>query len=298
MAGSTASLLMLSSAALLCAQSYTYDVSGRLTGIRYNSGSSIQYTYDKAGNLVRRVAGASGGPVLSAAGVVNAASFKGGAVAAGEIVTLFGTGIGPSVLAGLSIGRPGFLDTLVAQTAVSFDGVRAPLVYVSAGQSSAIVPYSVAGKATTQITVEYQGARSAAITIPVSAAAPALFSSNSSGTGPGAILNQDGGVNSPSNPADKGSVVVLFGTGEGQTDPSGTDGALALSVFPKPVLPASVAVAGRTVELLYFGAAPSLVAGVFQANIRIPSDAASGNLPVIVTVGNTTSPAGITVSVR
>ena len=59
-------------------------------------------------------------------------------------------------------------------------------------------------------------------------AAPALFSANSSGKGNGAILNQDNTPNSPANPAEKGSVVVLFGTGEGQTNPRGVDGRIAM----------------------------------------------------------------------
>jgi uncharacterized protein (TIGR03437 family) len=91
-------------------------------------------------------------------------------------------------------------------------------------------------------------------------------------------LNEDGPVNSTSNPAAKGSIVVLYGTGEGQTSPTGVDGRLALNVFPKPVLPVSVRIGGRVAEVLYFGAAPGLVAGVSQANVRIPADVSTGKL--------------------
>lgn len=191
--------------------------------------------------------------------------------APGEIVTLFGTGIGPAVLVGVRLTPAGFFDNSLADTRVLFDGVAAPLVYVSERQTSAIVPYAVAGKASTQIQVEYQGRQSPPVTLPVAASAPALFSLNA-GRGGGAILNQDSTVNTAANPAEKGSIVVLYGTGEGQTDPAGVDGKLASGTFPKPVLPVSVTIGGQAADILYYGAAPGLVAGVMQVNARIPYD--------------------------
>jgi uncharacterized protein (TIGR03437 family) len=281
---------------------YTYDEAGRLTRAQYSSGKTIQYTYDKAGNLLRRLvtgpAQPGPTPTATAAGVVNAASFLGGPVAPGEIVTIFGTGIGPATLAGVRLTRAGTFDNFVADTQVLFDEVASPLVYVSAGQTSAIVPYGVAGKSSTQMVIEYQGRRSGAVTLPVAAVAPALFSLNASGKGGGAILNEDSSVNTEANAAAKGSIVVLFGTGEGQTDPPGTDGKLAAGVFPKPVAPVSVRIGGQAVEILYAGAAPGLVAGVIQVNARVPAGVASGNIPVVMTVGSASSQADLTVAVR
>jgi len=287
--------------ALAQTTNYTYDEAGRLVRAVYPNGKSIAYSYDKAGNLLRRLvttATAGAAPVATAAGVVNAASFVGGAVAAGEIVTLFGTGIGPGTLAGLGLTPAGFLDTYIGETTVYFDSVPAPVVYASAGQTSVIVPYSVAGRASTQMVVEYQGRRSAAVAVPVAAAAPALFSFNSSGKGGGAFLNQDSSVNTPENPADKGSVVVLYGTGEGQTDPPGVDGRIAAAVFPKPLATIGVRIGGIAAEILYAGAAPGLVAGVLQVNARIPAEAPSGNVPVVLSAGAATSQPDITVAVR
>ena len=280
---------------------YTYDEAGRLVRVTYGSGKTIFYTYDKAGSLLRSLVTtvqAGPAPAVPAAGVVNAASFLGGPVAPGELVTLFGTGLGPSTLVGLSLTRPGFVDAFLADTLVYFDDVPAPLIYVSSGQTSVIVPYTVAGRSTTQMVVEFQGRRSSAVTLPVAPAAPALFSFNASGKGGGAILNQDSSINTPSNPAEKGSIVVLFGTGEGQTDPPGVDGKLAAGVFPKPVLPVAVRIGGLTAEVLYAGAAPGLVAGVFQVNARVPAEAPSGNVPVVVTVGGVSSQAELTVAVQ
>jgi uncharacterized protein (TIGR03437 family) len=125
----------------------------------------------------------------------------------------------------------------------------------------------------------------------VSKASPALFTANSTGSGQGAILNEDGSVNSTSNPAPAGSIVVLFGTGEGQTNPPGLDGLISSSTFPKPLLAVGVRIGGVDADVLYAGAAPSLVAGVVQVNARIP-EAVSGSsvVPVQISVGGVQSP--------
>lgn len=95
-------------------------------------------------------------------------------------------------------------------TRVLFDGVPAPMIYASAGQTSAIVPHSVHGKANTKLEVERFGVRSNAVIMQVTAASPALFTLNSAGFGPGVIVNQDGSVNVEANAAEPNSVVILY----------------------------------------------------------------------------------------
>ena len=231
-------------------------------------------------------------------GVASAASYAAGAVAPGEIVVLGGTSIGPSALTTLVLNSGNTVSNTLAGTRVFFDNTPAPMIYASGAQSSAVVPYDVAGKTTTQITVEYQGQRSAPLTMPVVAAKPALFSANGSGTGPGAILNEDSSLNSAANASPRGRVIVIYLTGTGQTDPIGTDGLLALTNFPKPRAPITVTIGGRPADVLYAGAAPGLVAGVTQINAKVPEDAATGNPEVIVTAGTARSQSGLTVAVR
>lgn len=236
---------------------------------------------------------------ISVAGIASAASYAGGGVAPGEIVILAGTGLGPATLTTAALNAQGEIARTLAGTRILFDDVPAPLIYVSATQSSAVVPYSVAGKQSVRLVVEQGADRSPVINVPVLAAKPALFSADSSGRGPGAILNQDTSFNSAANPAAKGSVIVLFGTGEGQTDPPGADGRVATSVFPKPALPVAVTIGNtRVTQLNYAGAAPGLVSGVFQINVVIPPETPSGNVPVTVTIGSFTSQSGLTVAVR
>jgi len=241
---------------------------------------------------------AVGGGQISAAGVVSAASYQGGGVAPGEIVTLFGSGIGPASLVGLQL-TGGRVSTQVEQTRILFDGVAAPIIYVSAGQVSCVVPYSVSGKSNVAIAVEFQGRNSNSVSVPVQAARPAIFTANSSGTGPGAILNQNGSVNTAANPADRNSVVVLYATGEGQTNPGGVDGQVANTVFPKPLGNVTATIGGVGAEVIYAGAAPGLVAGVFQVNLRVPAGTPPGQaVPVQLRVGGVFSRTGVTLAVQ
>jgi uncharacterized protein (TIGR03437 family) len=169
-------------------------------------------------------------------GVVNAATFQAGAgVAPGEIVTLFGTRLGPTILQGAQLSADGTaLATSLAGTQALFDGRPAPLVYAVSGQVTAIVPYDVAGHASTDVVASYNGQTSQQVTLPVVETAPGLFTTNSSGSGQAAMLNQDGSVNSAQFAAPRGSIVSFYGTGEGQTSPPGADGKIALSVGPIP----------------------------------------------------------------
>ena len=245
-------------------------------------------------SILRRAVGGQ----ISAAGVVSAASYQGGGVVPGEIVTLFGSGIGPVALAGLQL-TGGRVSTQVAQTQILFDGVAAPIIYVSAGQVSCVVPYSVSGKSNVTIAVEFQGRNSNSVSVPVQSARPAIFTANSSGTGPGAILNQNGSVNTGANPADRNSIVVLYATGEGQTNPGGVDGQVANTVFPKPLGVVTATIGGANAEVLYAGAAPGLVAGVFQVNVRIPASTVPGAaVPIQLRVGGAVSRTGVSVAVR
>jgi uncharacterized protein (TIGR03437 family) len=231
-------------------------------------------------------------------GVTNAASY-GAAIAPGQMVDVWGTGMGPATLAGLALDSNGMVSTSVAGVSVLFDGIPAPLVYVSAKQCAAVVPYFGAYGPTTHVQVEYQGVRSGPLTVPVSATAPGLFTANASGAGQGSILNQDNTVNSVENPASRGSVVVLWGTGEGRTDPPGVDGRLAENVLPAPLAGVTVEIGGLPATVQYAGAAPGMMPGVLQINAQMSPNVQAGNaVPVAITIGGVTSQAGVTLAVE
>ena len=175
--------------------------------------------------------GGTTGSRLEPAGVMSGGSLTSGPVAPGEIVTLIGAGIGPAVAA-----QPASSPTsvLLGGTSVLFDGNPAPLLYAGPNQINAIIPYGVSGQDVTQMLVMGSGQLIVGFPLPVAPSAPGIFTVDASGVGPGAILNQDSTVNSPSNPANRGSAVALFATGAGQTDPPGVDGQVAGGPYRTP----------------------------------------------------------------
>lgn len=246
------------------------------------------------------VTGSFGSPQqISAGGLVNAANFLyGGGVAPGSIVTVFGVQIGPEILEGLQLTGDR-VSTVLSGYRVTFDSIEAPLVYAARNQISAVVPFGVAGRNSVVLRVSGPGFMSGARSVPVIASNPALFTANSSGRGPAAALNQNGSVNTAANPAAKGSVVVLYGTGGGVLSPAPADGQLIGSAnLPRTVLPVRARVGGQDAKVLYAGGAPGLVAGVLQVNVELPPNTPAGTVPVSLGIGDAGSVSNVTVFVQ
>ncbi|MCX6627462.1 MAG: hypothetical protein NTW28_07520, partial [Candidatus Solibacter sp.] len=179
-----------------------------------------------------------------------------------------------------------------------FNGIRAPTLYAGRGQVNAIVPFSldVGPPATLEVRGDVQP--TASLPLPTASVSPAVFTQGGTGIGPGAILNEDYSVNSFLNPAAAGSTVMVFGTGFGSLDPPATDNQIAGSPA-NTTRPVTASIGARPAEVLYAGAAPGLVSGVVQINLRIPSGVAPNvAAPLFLTVGPATTPAGVTVSIR
>jgi len=240
-------------------------------------------------------------PVISQ--VVNAASGIAGSVSPGEILTIRGYGVGASRTGGLTLDASGNVTTNLNGLKVTFDGKPAPLIYTSASQTNLIVPYEVAGKASTVMQVTYAATagnlQTAAWTLPVAPSAPAIFTLDATGTGQGAVLNQDGGVNGAANAAARGSVISVFATGEGQTTPAGVTGSVSPASGSKPVLPVAVKIGGLDATVQHAGSAPGLVAGLLQVNAVVPASIAPGPaVPLMVSVGGVPSQRDVTIAVR
>ena len=235
---------------------------------------------------------------LPAPAVTNAASFQTGAVAPGEVITIFGSGIGPSTLASAQLNPQGRLASTLAGTQVLFDNIPAPLIYAASAQVSAIVPYEVGGQSTTQMVVVRNGQSTPPVTLQVAAVAPALFTASATGSGPAAAVNQDGTLNGPQSPAPAGSIIALFATGEGQTTPGGINGRIAGTVFPAPLASVNVKIGGMDAPVVYAGAAPQSVAGLFQVNVKVPTGLPPGPNTVILTIGGASSRSDATVAIR
>ena len=239
-------------------------------------------------------------PVISANGVVNAASYGGSGVSPGLIVTIFGTFLGPQQVATAQLTDDGMsLSKDLKTSQVLFDGVPGAMIYSSAAQASAVVPYSVAGKISTKVSVQYLGATSNVLTIPVTAVLPAIFTIDQSGKGQGAVLNPDNTVNGPTNAAARNSVIQVFATGEGVTNPVGVDGKLAVAPLPAPVVKVTARIGAANANVVYAGAAPGLTAGVIQINIQVPPTATVGAaIPLVITIGAGNTQASVTIAVK
>lgn len=203
-----------------------------------------------------QIASAAGGPALP--------------VAPGELISMYAQAIGPDVPVGASLDASGRLPTSLAGTQVFFDGVAAPLLLSSFFQVNVQVPYSVAGKSASQLQVFYRGVPSNKIDLPIVPAQPAIFPIGGTNS-QAAAFNQDGTINSIDHAAPLGSIVAIFTTGTGVMSPPLVEGVPAPlnPPYPEPSQRITVTVGDQNAELLFAGAAPTLV-GVTQINLRIP----------------------------
>ena len=224
----------------------------------------------------------------------NAASFQDGAVAPGEVVSLSVTGLGPVTPTGFTLDRAGDIATSLEGVEVPFDGTPAPLTHVSATRITCVVPYEVHGKRSTDIRVSYQGLTSGPFSLSSVAVNPALFTAN--GSGAVAAVNQDGTYNSLANPAARGSTIVIFVTGEGQTSPPGVTRRVTV-VSPRAVAPVSVFIGGQSASVASYGETPGLISGCcsFMCGFRRTSRPATCRSRLRSAA---TPQSGVTVSVR
>jgi uncharacterized protein (TIGR03437 family) len=208
--------------------------------------------------------------------IVHAASLREGPVAPGQIVTLLGSNLGRQVY---------------------FDGRPGRVFHFSDTQINAQVPYALTGQSGATVEVRENGEVRGTAALTLTPAAPALFTV-AGGKGQAIALNQDGTLNSTSNPALKGSQITLYATGEGQTHPPATDDSQATEPLPKPVQPVSLTVSGQPANISYAGMAPGFP-GLMQINARLPGAfGPSGVMELILKVGAASSPAGVTIVVK
>jgi len=235
-------------------------------------------------------------PAISA--IVNAASYDATAFSPGAIVSIFGTQLGPQTGESFSVNSQGNLNTTLAGATVTVGGIPAIPIFVQSGQINVILPYSLGVGGQTNVVVQYNNLASAEFSIPLAPSDVQIFTANASGSGPGSILNQDGSVNTASNPAAPGSFVSVFGTGGGAVTPAVTAGNVAGDTLSWVTLPYSATVNGELANLQYAGSAPGLVYGVCQFNVQLPADLPAGVQTIIVNVGDSSSQTNVTVFVK
>ena len=238
------------------------------SGLFAGAGGTVRIAYNNSRNVATLRFGAPGtsaSACLSPA-VLNSATFvPAGNIVPGELISLTGFGIGPETPSSSNVQ-------------VLFDEQAAPVLYAQSRQINAQAPVELAGKTETTISVIYNNNKLGAITTKVDTwGAPGLFRLHPGFSLDTAILNQDGTMNSPSNPAPIGSTIAMWGTGFGMITPACSTGGLnpfaAVRLLPPLIVWFSEAnpdpAAGPGLPV-YSGSAPGLLCGIVQINRVIP----------------------------
>jgi uncharacterized protein (TIGR03437 family) len=223
-------------------------------------------------------------PACLSPGPVNAASFlNGGRVAPGQISTFMGLGIGPNAGVVYQAGPQGQAPLSLGGVQVFFDDQAAPVLYAQSQQVNVVAPFELAGRATTMVSLAYNDMLFGPFAVAVDPAAPALFSLLPGMSTQAAAINEDGTINGVDHPASGGSVVSLYGTGFGQTDPPCATGAVnpnGLSSLA-PGIQATIDTPGSGHPVInYAGGAPTLLCGMTQINMVVPAGTPPGDFYV------------------
>jgi trimeric autotransporter adhesin len=241
-------------------------------------------------------------------------------IAPGELITLKGINLGPSTPAGgtsFSVSPNGTVNSTLAGVQVMFGNVAGTPTYVSSTQINVVVPWEISGQNSTNIVVMVNGAQSAPISENVVTVAPGVYTLNATGEGQAAALNSNLSVNGPvggvpvtggtvvTTPAVQGSEIAVYGTGGGLTNPAGVDGTLNSGISLMPLnnwVPGSsvvtATIGGKPATVLFAGAAPALITGVWQINVQVPTGLTSGPQPLVFTIAGQQTQSNVTIAVQ
>ena len=193
------------------------------------------------------------------------------------------------------------MPKLVADTRVLFGDLAAPIHFVSPSQINFVVPKDAPTSGIVDVIVERQstGQVLAAGFAEMDLVAPAVFA-GAGGRGQAAVLNQDNSVNSPSNPAARGSIITIYATGLGAIPGSPDDGVPASGAIQTPSKPTVIigTAAVPDANVKYSGLAPGLIS-VWQINVEIPGTVPPGNTtPLGIRYRDTAAQPGLTIAVK
>lgn len=205
-------------------------------------------------------------------GTVNAASQASQPLSPGELVTLYWTGLGtPAATQAVGITDP--LPTELADTQVLFNGIAAPILYVDAKQINVLVPTTLSATDTVSVEALYKGQKSNHIQMPYQPASPGIF-----------VLT-DADYRLVNDGIARGATLLIFGTGAGLMTPWPGDGRITLGAGSINA-PVEVRLGDTSLPLDYAGPAPSLIAGVFQLNVRILDSLAPNLYALTLRIGD------------
>jgi len=288
---------------LLNTQMFPYGSAGIAVALGASGGETL---LGESGSLIRIPTGAL--PGISILAQVNAAAYSpSGKLSPGEIFSLYGTGLGPVSGVSGQFDATGKLPTKLAGVQVTCGGAPAPLLYVSAHQINAVVPFEASGKQSIAVQVISPSGSTTPLELTEVPAYPEVFSLPTGALPqvfhpyqffyPYAVaLNEDGTLNSTNNPAKLGSTVLFWVNGAGLFTSTLHDGTTAQPPLPEPDLPVSVLFGGQPIPATY-SAAPDLVAGVLQVSTTLPQVIPATGSGLQVQVGDFVSD-GVVIAVQ
>jgi uncharacterized protein (TIGR03437 family) len=232
------------------------------------------------------------------------------------LVSIFGTDFSAGSVFYPNLDANGTIDTILGETCVEIGGQRAPIFAITPNQANVQMPGAPTFGPVSVTVIRNCGkadeVRSQTATVTVEEATPAFFlyppykadgliaarfNDGYAAVAPQAIISDGQG---PSRPANRGDIILLFGTGWGATTPGFATGQLAAGA--PALLPSAnpmVTFGGIPLaaeNVLYVGATPD-AAGLYQLAIRVPATAMPGANQVVLTVYGKSTPDGPVVTV-
>jgi uncharacterized protein (TIGR03437 family) len=234
--------------------------------------------------------------IQSSDGVVNGASFTSG-IAPNTWVTIRGANLASTTRTWAGSDFNGSnLPTALDGTSVKINGKDAFVYFISQTQLNVLAPANETSTGPVQVTVTAKGVTSDASSGQMQAVAPAFFQFNN-GTDPAkyiAATHVDGTFTGPAglypsapaltSPVKPGEVVVLYGTGFGQTNPAIPNGQIVTAPAPLVTVP-TFTIGGTTIAPADVQFAGQSATGLYQFNVKVPDSAGNGDQKVVATVG-------------
>ena len=268
---------------ILAAVSISMLNGSTLSGRALAEGGAV--SVDTGGGSSATIPTPAGAPAIIS--TLNAASYV-APVVAGSIASVFGNNL---AIGQASSMAPLPLPTTLAQSGFAIGGHAAPLYFAMATQVNAQVPWELAGQSQTSIVATVNGVVSNNQIVPLAAFAPGIFTTNSTGSGQGAILvAPTAQLAAPGSPASRGGYISIFCTGLGAVTNQPATGAAAL-ITPLSYTLATpiVTIGGLGSVVSYSGLAPDF-AGLYQVNAIVPPGVSPGNaVTVVISMGNLAS---------
>jgi adhesin/invasin len=182
---------------------------------------------------------------------------------------------------------------------VLLGGQPLPILYSSANQINAQVPYDLPVNTQHQVVVRRGSSLSVPEAFTVASAQPGIFTANQQGTGQGIVIGPDQiSVADPNKPAQRGQVIIIYCTGLGAVRPASNLGEPAPSnPLAMTVNPVQVTAGEKEAQVFFSGLTPGFT-GLYQVNAILAADTPAGDaVPLTISSGGQTSNV-VTIAVR